>query len=72
MPAPRYLTYYVVRWDNGHACGELPTWHRNPDDAQAEGENWLAGIIADDDDPEEAREAYSFEVVPEVVEPDDE
>lgn len=55
---------YVVRWDNEHACGTLPGQFDTEEEAEQAGESWLAEMIAMDDDPVAAADAYSYEVCP--------
>lgn len=54
---------YYVDWDNGHATGRLPGSFENEDEAEQAGEEWKAEMVAADENPEEAEDAYSFEVV---------
>lgn len=62
---------YRVIWDNGIDCGELAGGpFETEEQAAAFGENWRAEMVAIDDDPEEAEEAYSYEV--EEIEPEPE
>jgi hypothetical protein len=64
---------FKILWDNGHACGTLSGTYDNEADAEAAGEDWLREMIAIDDDPAAAEEAYSYEVIEAAaVEPPDE
>lgn len=54
---------YVVVWDNGHACGNLSGEYDTEEAAEAAGENWRVEMVAMDDDPAEAEEIYTFDVV---------
>jgi hypothetical protein len=54
---------YVVNWDNPHASGTLSGEYDDENDAEAAGADWKAEMVAADDDPEEAEDAYGYEVV---------
>lgn len=56
---------FRVVWDNGHACGAFPTEYPTEKEAATAGAVWRAEMIAIDPDPQEAAEAYSFEVIEE-------
>jgi hypothetical protein len=56
---------FRVRWDNGHACGELPGEYTTPEEAENAGRRWLAGMVELDPDPRAALEVYSYEVIEE-------
>jgi hypothetical protein len=53
-------TWEVV-WDNGHASGSLGTYP-SEEAAEAAAESWRLEMIAMDDDPAEAEEAYSYDI----------
>jgi len=57
---PERFTYTVI-WDNGNACDELGVFDTH-DAAKCYGEDWLSEMVAIDRNPEEAAEAYSYEV----------
>lgn len=54
---------YIVIWDNGHSSGRLSQAFDNYADARAYAENWWNGMVKGDNDPKEAAEIYSYEVV---------
>lgn len=54
---------YVVHWDNGHACGQLPGVFETGLEAGEFGDQWHREMCAMDEDPEEAGEIYEYEVV---------
>lgn len=60
---PELVTKYRVVWDNGHACDSFPDLYDTEEDAEMAGNNWRTEMIAMDDNPEEAAEAYSYEIV---------
>lgn len=54
---------YRVLWDNGKACDTFAEEFDTHDEAHRAGEDWRLHMIAHDDDPEEAAEAYTFEII---------
>jgi hypothetical protein len=54
---------FKVIWDNGHACDSLPGRYLTRAEAERAGQDWHQQMVAIDPNPNEAREAYSFEVV---------
>ncbi len=54
---------FQIHWDNSHACGIFPETYENYDDAEAEADNWLLGMLMMDEDPATARESYSYKIV---------
>jgi hypothetical protein len=63
---------YKVIWDNGHANGELNGPFETEAEAEKFGEDWRREMIALDEKPEEANEAYSFDVIEIEPEPEPE
>lgn len=55
---------YIVAWDTGTDGGDLPGEYDTEEEAEAAGENWRREMIAADDDPAEAEEVYTFDVIP--------
>ena len=55
-------TLYDTVWDCGQACGTIGTFISEQEAIDA-GDNWKADMIANDPDPEDAEEAYTYEVV---------
>ncbi len=63
---------YKVIWDNGSACDSFKELFDTEELAKMAGEDWWAEMVAIDDNPKEAEEAYSYEVIEvEVPEPED-
>lgn len=58
------MNKFKILWDNGHACDAFSIVFDTEEEAKAYGENWMAEMIAMDDDREAATEAYAFEVIP--------
>lgn len=50
---------FGVCWDNGPATGEFGDY-ATEEEAEEAGEDWRFMMIAEDEDPEEAEEAYAF------------
>lgn len=55
---------YIIVWDNGHSCGTLSGRYTNKRDAERDARAWKREIVAIDSDPREARQVYSWEIVP--------
>lgn len=55
---------YVVHWDNGNACGTLGSFE-SPEEAAAYGQEWFNEMVSSDQDPQEARKVYEWEVIEE-------
>lgn len=55
--------HYLVVWSNEHSSGELPGKYDTEEEAYAAGDEWFESVVAADDDPEEAKEEYSFDVI---------
>ena len=58
---PQRYTYEVI-WDNGNACDSLGVCD-SKEEAQRMGEDWLMEMCGIDPNPEEAAEAYSYEIL---------
>lgn len=54
---------FVIIWDCGHACGELPGVYPDEESADAAGADWAREMIAIDDDPEAAEDICTWDVV---------
>lgn len=54
---------FVVYWDNGHSCGQLPGMYDTQEEAEQVGEDWRLEMIAIDDNRTEAEAAYGFDIL---------
>jgi len=57
------MSRYQILWDNGHASGTLAGIYTNRRTAEREARAWKRDMVAIDENPREAREAYSWEVI---------
>ena len=55
---------FQVLWDNGHACDTFRTVCETREEAEQLAKDWKDQMVAEDDDPEEAEEVYSWEIIP--------
>ena len=54
---------FAIVWDNGHATGSFPERYDDYDDALDAAENWRLEMASEDDDPIEAYEVYTYDIV---------
>ena len=54
---------FEIHWDNSQVSGIFPETYETYEDAEAEADHWLLGMLLMDDDPATAREAYSYKIV---------
>lgn len=54
---------FVIIWDNEHSSGRLFQSYDTEAAAIDAGEDWLAEMIAIDENPDEAKQIYSFDVI---------
>jgi len=54
---------WQIHWDNGRATGVLPGTYEFYSEAEFDAGVWLLDMILADEDPDEARQEYTFKIV---------